>query len=61
MPVVMFVAPDFSVGVVEFTIEPSAFTTGDDAVGLGAGLIPMNLRLVSFDLCRLMTRQRPVL
>ena len=61
MPVVVFVAPDFPAGVVEFTVELGALAARDDAVGLGAGLIPMNLRLVSFDLCRLMTCQRPVL
>ena len=48
-PVVVSVAPDFSAGVIEFMVEPCAFTPGDDAVGLGASLIPLDPRLVSFD------------
>src|SRR5215471_2640827 len=61
MSVVVLVAPNFPVGVVEFTVELGLFTPRDDAVGLGARFVPSNLRLVSFDARSLARRQRPVL
>src|SRR5215468_8029251 len=61
MPAVGLVAPNFPVGVVELTVELGLFTPGDDAVCLGARLVPSNLRFVSFDMRSLTRRQRPVL
>ena len=58
--VVVSVAPDFSVGVIELTVEPRAFTRSDYAVGLGAKLIAPNPCLVSLDSPCLSRRNRSI-
>lgn len=54
------VVTDFSVGVIELTVESRAFTTGDDAIGLGASLISINPCLISLDSCSLAARNRSI-
>src|SRR5262249_32360684 len=43
------IAMDFATRVIEFAVEPRALTPRDDAIGLGPGFIPLNLRFVSFN------------
>src|SRR5215813_10025526 len=54
------VAMDFAARVVKLAVEPRALTTCDDAVGLGLGLVSLNLRFVPFDLCGFAARKRSV-
>src|SRR5262249_15254801 len=59
-PVVMFVATDFAARVVKLAVELRFLTSGDDAVGLGLGLVPLNLLFVPFDLFGFAARKRSV-
>src|SRR6266540_559222 len=54
------VATDFAARVVKLAVEPRALTRCDDAVGLGLGLVSLNLRFVPFDLCGFAARNRSV-
>src|SRR5215470_13527919 len=55
------VAMDFAARVVKLAVEPRALTRCDDAVGLGLGLVTLNLLFVPFDLCGFAARNRSVL
>src|SRR5262249_13904296 len=57
---VLAVVLDFPARVVKLAVEPRALTGCDDAVGLGLGLVSLNLRFVPFDLCRFAARNRSV-
>ena len=57
----MFIATDFSIGVIQLPVEPRLLTPGDDAVGFGRGFIPLNFCFLPFNPCRFATGQRPVL
>jgi hypothetical protein len=59
-PVVVFVATDFAARVVKLSVELRFLSGGDDAVGLGLGLVSLNLRFVPFDLCGFAARNRSV-
>jgi len=58
--VVVFVARYFPARVIKLAVEPRFLTGSDDAVGLGPGFVPLNLRFVSFDLRGLAARERAV-
>src|SRR5262245_5678205 len=51
---------DFAARVIKFTVEPRFLTSGDDAVGLGLGLVSLNLRFVPFYLRCFAARKRSV-
>src|SRR5262245_65962128 len=59
-PVVVFVATDFAASVIKLAVELRFLFSGDDAVGLGLGLVSINLRFVPFDLCSFAARNRSV-
>src|SRR5262249_59346639 len=59
-PVVVFIATDFAARVVKLAVELRFLSSGDDAVGLGLGLVSLNLRFVPFDLCGFAARKRSV-
>src|SRR5262245_19127239 len=59
-PVVVFVATDFAARVVKLAVELRLFSSGDDAVGLGLGLVSLNLRFIPFDLCGFAASKRTV-
>src|SRR6266545_4552063 len=59
-PVVVFVATDFAARVVKLAVEPRFLSSCDDAVGLGLGLVSLNLRFVPFYLCGFAARKRSV-
>src|SRR5215468_3580235 len=59
-PVVVFVAMDFAARVIKLAVELRFLTSGDDAVGLGLGLVSLNLLFVPFDLCGFAARNRSV-
>src|SRR5262245_66048840 len=51
---------DFAARVVKLAVELRFLTSGDDAVGLGLGLVSLNLLFVPFDLCGFAARNRSV-
>jgi hypothetical protein len=57
---ILAVAMDFAARVVKLAVEPRALTSGDDAVGLGLGLVSLNLRFAPFDPCGFAARNRSV-
>src|SRR5262245_32713941 len=59
-PVVVFIATDFAARVVELAVGLRFLTRGDDAVGLGLGLVSLNLLFVPFDLRGFAARNRSV-
>src|SRR5262245_65931641 len=59
-PVVVFVATDFAARVIKLAVELRFLSSGDDAVGLGLGLVSLNLRFIPFDLCGFAASKRTV-
>src|SRR5262245_36826651 len=59
-PVVVFVAMDFAARVIKLAVEPRFLTSSNDAVGLGLGLVSLNLRFVPFDLRGFAARKRSI-
>src|SRR5215471_7859563 len=58
--VVMLVAMDFAAGVIKLAVELGALTRRNGAVGFGLGLVPLDLRLIFFDLRGLAGCERSV-
>src|SRR5262249_8512712 len=57
---VVAVAFDFAARLILFSIVVVALTRRDDAVGLGLGLVLLNLGFLAFDFRRLAAGERPV-
>ena len=56
----MLVAMNLTTRVIEFAVEPHILTRRNDAIGLGRGFIPLNLRFLPFKLCGFAAGQRSV-
>src|SRR5215475_1365528 len=57
---IMLGAMNLTTRVIEFAVEPRILTRRNDAIGLGRGFIPLNLRFVSFNPCGFAAGQRSV-